>query len=1241
MTEWVRVRQVTSLSLKRSEEEYYAVQSSLEDIGIGLEAGGGEGEGEGGGVPAVSALPTTSVTSYKGQSGAVTGHVDNQSKDISKHADMMSITRQSQSDTISTGPLQKRLTKDSFPSNLTASGRHGNDEGGNQRIGDDMMSGREVAQPVVPLPAAGTVNKAKATGHVMTATIIEEYYTAPAPTIIASLPSHPVLAPGMLQPPFRTPSPEYEARWLPRYDYGGDTGGDDVDSFGCDTEDDDDDIVAIEEGEEVEAEAAGMGVEGQGEDKESGLGANKTWDTDSMGDLLLMESDLPPTPATASPTQHVQTFSVLSSFSSVTDPQASPSSDLPHPVTPGLFAWNASEDLIQNIDSDDDLSIEGGLRNGVNSLGTGSLGSYGVTLLSVEESVGDGEGVGGMHGRQGIDLWEGNCLEPTALKGIYAELERDDKIWSDEEEIVDRVVAKKDEEIEKEEDIFSGADSNLNNLNAFNFNCGTDTDSDEVEGEDESEGVIGMANMKGDSRAQTLQKYSDRNMNMNMNVNTNTNSMNSYNGYDINATDINTDYNNNSYINFNFNTVDDASEGDSDNSADSDSGAANEERGRFKPDFDFDFDFNFNELGTADDTGVDRNISASRLVSSVMNVGKWNSTKSNIAESVFGFDAFSSLSRSTAAAKVPLEDFELRTYRERGTYGDSVSPTIAPLAGSELNVLNLSNFNFNEELEVEKEVVQDSSNAFQMSELEFFCGDGDDMQTTVLEPLDVDAAVIPSSTITSSTVTSSSPSPNKPGKKKKKSARQAGLTNIRQDSPKTFPATYVDIFGFSDEEDDGEEEDEEEEDEERSGRNRDNSSVVEEGRGIVSGDRTDSFRSIEGDHLALHVRGNDQNEDSPVSCDFLSLCGDKEAEAEAETGSGAVTEDEDHPSMEAEGTLPAVLADADAEAEGEHVEEELKAWPPLSHASPVEHTVPVPFYLPPSNPPPVPFNSASAPPLPLTPAPAFSLSPPPIPSAGSFNTATVRPHLSFPPPLKVSSSTPPLFDFSPSPHPFKFPPPLPPSNDSSPSSPRPPPFCFSGPPSVPSTPPAPLPLCFGPPPSSNPPPFCFKVPPPLQFSFTHTPSTSTTSSRFIPGPAMLPTLPTPKPPTSDLMGPFTPLANALPGTAQGLNKGSEGQHSEGGAILPSASASASLEVSTSDGAPHNAINAILAPDPPLSPFPLPSISKSNSGSNSKGKPLTEQKAQWFIDPADVQVRQQQHKLYSLPPSLLSQCYLSF
>ena len=1220
------MRQVTSLSLKRSDDEYYAVLSSLKDIG--RMEGEREEEGEGCGVSGVSALPATSVTSFKGESRVVCGHVDNHLKDTSRHAGMVSITKQSQSDTISTGHVQNQLTKETFPSNVTVSGRQGDDEGGHQRDGDDKMSGREVAQSVLPLVAAGTVSKAKATVHVMTATIIEEYYTAPAPTVIASLPSHPVLgAPGMLQPPFRTPSPEYEARWLPRYDYGGDTGGDDVDSFGCDTEDDDDDIVAIEEGVEAEAEAAAMGLAGQGEDKESGLGANKTWDADSMGDLLLMESDLPPTPATASPTQHIQTFSVLSSFSSVPDPQVSLSIGLPHPVTPGLFAWNASEDLIQNIDSDDDLSIEGGLRNGVNSLGTGNLGSYGVILLSVEESVGDGEGVGGMHGRQGIDLWEGNCLEPTALQGIYAELERDHKIRLDEEKIVDRVVEKNhiEMEMEKEEDIFSGADSNLNNLNAFNFNCGTDTDSDEVEGDDESEGVTGMANTKGDSRAQTLQKYSDRNMNMNMNmnVNTNTNSMNSYNGYDINTTDINTDYNNNSYINFNFNTVDDASEEDSDNSADSDS-AANEERGRFKPDFDFDFDFNFNELGTADDTGVDRNISASRLVSSVMNVGKWNSTKNNIAESVFGFDAFSSLSRSTAAAKAPLEDFELRTYRERGTHGDSVSPTIAPLAGSELNVLNLSNFNFdcNEEHDVEKEVVQDSSNAFQMSELEFFCGD--DMQITVIEPLgvDVDAALVPSSTITSS-VNSSSPSPSKPlgkKKKKKKSARQEGLKNILQDSPKTFPATYVDIFGFSDEEDDdGEEEEEEEEDKERSGRNRDNSNVVEEGRGIVSGHRTDSFRSIEGYHLALHVRGNDQNEDSPVSCDFLSLCGDKEAEAEVEIGSGAVTEDEDHPSMEVEDTLPAVLAVAEAEGEGEHMEEELKTWPSLSHASPVEQTVPVPFYLPPIDPAPVPF--AYVPPLPLTPAPAFTLSPPPIPSAGSFNTATVRPHLSFPPPLKLSSSTPPLFDFSPSPHPFKFPPPLLPSNDSSPSSPRPPPFCFSGPPSIPSTPPAPLPLCFGPPPSSNPPPFCFKVPPPLQFSFSHTPSTSSTSSRFIPGPAMLPTLPTPKPPSSDLMGPFTPLTGTLPGTAQMFNRGSDEQHSAGGAILPSSSASASLEVSTSDGAPHNTINATPGPDPALSPFPLPSICKSNSGSNSKGKPLTEQKAQWFIDPADVQVRQ--------------------
>ena len=1268
----MQVRQSSALSLKRSEEEYLAVSDTLQSIGNGGGGGGGRGELL---EDNHSFLPSTSMASHNhnhnhdGDLRAVRGHLDKQLQYPSKNANTTQFIKESQRDTLSS---EQSHTKDAFPSHSIQSSRHDKDESGHQRSGDETIIERsEDLQALVSTAAVGAavgtgtgtgmlaVNKMKSTVHVMTATIIEEYYTAPAPTLIAALPLHPVPGtPGMLLPPFRTPSPEYEARWLPRYDYGGDTGTDDVDSFGCDTDDDDDDIVAIEESKDVQR--AAMAQEQEEKEKGGALGGNKCWDADSMGDLLLIDPDLPPTPtliltAASSPTL-VQTFSVLSSFSSAPDPQASPLIGLPHPVTPGLFAWNACEDLIQNIDSDDDnLSIEDGQRNGgMNSMGTGSLGSYGVTLLSVEEEEGDGGGEGGMHGRQGIDLWEGNCLEPTAADRVNVndvDVERKVSNLSEEKKTEEQTVGKYDikkeeKEEEEEEDVFSGADSNLNNLNAFNFNCGTDTDSDDVEGD--HEGLIGLPNIKCDTKVQTLQKYSEPNVNMNVN----TNSMNSYNGYDINTTDINTDYNNNSYINFNFNTIDDVSEEESEGSADSDSGAANEERGRFKPDFDFDFDFNFNELATGDDTGSNRNISASRLVSSVMNVGKWNATKSTLAESVFGFDAFSSLSKSTAAPKVALEDFELRTYRERGTYGDFAAPTVAAIdgAGSELNVLNLSNFNFNEEQEVEKEVERDVSDAFQMSELEFF--NGDDAQVGILEPLDVDST-IPSSNISSNNTSNSKPMSKK---KKKKSSKLDASKNVLQDVLRTFPATYVDIFGFSDEEDD-DEEGEEDEDDEMTDRNRDNGSAVETVKALVSREMTDSFRSIESDHLALHLRDSDQNEDSPVSCDFLSICGEKEAEVEVEVESGGSREGEEEEDLvgveeEAGITSPTLLVEVEREIEGGHTEEVLNTWPPPQQHGHVAYPVPMTLFLPPLG---IPFDLPSAPPLPLTPVPSFAppLSPPPsfslplpslpsftpplpsvpsfappppptpifvqaptpTPSASIYSTANAGSHLSFSPPLKLSS-TPPLFDFSPPPHPFKFPPPLPPFEESSPTSPRPPPFCFSGPPSIPSTPPAPLPLCFGPPPSSNPPPFCFKVPPPLQFSFTHTPSTSATTSRFLPGPGpvpvMLPSLLPPKTPSPDLISPFSPL-----GGVSGSNIGIEGHHTADRPLPHPESTSTPISASLGVSA---AVNTALGLDTDLPPLPASSsVNKSSSNSNSKGKPLSEQKAQWFIDPADVQV----------------------
>ena len=101
-------------------------------------------------------------------------------------------------------------------------------------------NGNEKQSDAVGVKAKSTPVAALNFGHVMTAAIIEEFYTAPPPAPVALKPTStlsPFSSGGGMNGTVRSPSPEHGARWLPQYDYAGDTGDEGDDGFECCSDD--------------------------------------------------------------------------------------------------------------------------------------------------------------------------------------------------------------------------------------------------------------------------------------------------------------------------------------------------------------------------------------------------------------------------------------------------------------------------------------------------------------------------------------------------------------------------------------------------------------------------------------------------------------------------------------------------------------------------------------------------------------------------------------------------------------------------------------------------------------------------------------------------------------------------------------------------------------------------------------------------------------------------------------------
>ena len=1023
--------------------------------------------------------------------------------------------------------------------------------------------------------------KGKGTGvskgvvHVMTATIIEEYYTAPL------VPVRPVPLSALPGPVVRPPSPEYEARWLPQYEYGAGASGEEDDGFECysDEEEVEEEEVVVEREEDEVAESA----------------EESTWDRDSAEDFPTtdLENALPLLsldPIPAPPPVHTHTLPSTDKMSS--------------PVFGGI-----SEDLVQNIDSDDDLSIksatsESNTVEDENVWGNRNHAATEMTLLNMndedddnnegDEYVGEGRSVAHSEVENevvtdiiGFDLWEQKSTDENDLIG---ERERE------------------------REDTVIGLDSNLNNLNALY--CATDTyDMEDF--------------ISGSNKCDT----------------------NYYDGYGFDTSNQgDKDYTNNNYINYDFNISDD-------NSDSSEASEHSEGRSKFKPDFDFDFDFNELNSDFRDEKKGDY---ASRLVSSVINVANWQTKKNKVSDSIFGFEGFSSLMQSANAQKVVHEDQELRTY------GHSARGTGAGLAESDGDV---SSSNMNPILSnMAREKFQFAEIDFYNQDAEYFDNISQNVEGMRGQSLNAEYRIEEwgkSDSIKTSPLVHA-PSPSDLFFEECSSSPDADVANIPGSESTDFPLDFYDNLPDLRAISDGRDEDHFKGlggldiGEETGGGDFKAEGEVEaemdiemdtEAETMMEAENS-SFESMEEEgavrareqHTASRPLNIFENEDSPVSCDFQSLCGDK-AEQVVEDEVEEEVEDDCHIPYEAnEEVIEDILArDFEFEWNQNEVVEEGTSCPDVlsrigeadggrgsrlddilrSSLGGEDDTEGSGKYE-------DDFESGEATPSTMSSNP-FS----PLQSTGSSLLPVTPPIPPFSHP--ASEPLPPSFTFPGSP-PLSLPLSL------SATLPVTQPFCFSVPPSLPSVIPPPLPFSFGlpvpsptPQPSSTPQPFCFSVPPALPYS-SSTQSTAPIFSFGIspPAPALSTSLlsfsmPPPPPATSSSASfpfEFGPPLNSPPmdeelsvpvplrdEVIQSIIDFPSAVQSP--LSLPVAAPVASTTVPLAlitDNSRGAASSPFQTQDQGLGP------SLSTSGPGSKGKPLSEQKAQWFVNPSDIEVR---------------------
>jgi hypothetical protein len=402
-----------------------------------------------------------------------------------------------------------------------------------------------------------------------------------------------------------------------------------------------------------------------------------------------------------------------------------------------------------------------------------------------------------------------------------------------------------------------------------------------------------------------------------------------------------------------------------------------------------------------------------------------------------------------------------------------------------------------------------------------------------------------------------------------------------------------------------------------------------------------SFESMEDEgtvrlreqHTASRPLNIFENEDSPVSCDFQSLCGDKaeqEVEHEVEEecnipyeANKGVTEDIDSRDFEFEWNQKEVVEEGTScndifsrkgevdDARGSILDDILRTS--LGEEDGTECSGKYEDD----------FESGEATPSSMSSNP-FSI----LQCTGSSRLPVTPPIPLFPHP----TSDPPVPSFT-----FSGSPPL------ASTSPVTQPFCFSVPPSLPSAIPSPLPFSFGlpapspiPQPSSTPQPFCFSVPPALPYS-SSSQSNAPTFSFGIPPPA--PALSTsllsfsmaPPPATSESESESLPLEFGPPMNAPSIDE-------ELSSRLPLRDDAIETMIDFPSGVQSPLSLPVAAPvactTVPLahidtnrgassSPFQIQQglgPSNSFSGPGSKGKPMSEQKAQWFVNPSDIEVR---------------------
>ena len=528
-------------------------------------------------------------------------------------------------------------------------------EGSNAIIKEEI--GDEKQCEAVGGKAKSTSSAALNFGHVMTAAIIEEFYTAPPPPPV-------LLKPTPSLPPFtgvgkggtvRTPSPEHGARWLPQYDYAGDTGDEGDDGFECCSDDSVLNGMDNEGTRRSQVEVEGMHSidismsHGRDDNKSESENCIETMDvnhtqnnkieagTDEVPVLEESEWGLPCTDSFLGP--ELQSANTSKPDRAVYHPPAHPPVSAADeyqrrptaPITPNsgfsnIFSEKLSENLVQNIDSDDDLSVASVASEIIEGDPmaenmTFYPGADEMILLNMDDSDNEGEDEdeygGDVIPKEVVD--EG---ENVPILGLSS--------WEDGYS-TQRI------EISAVNDVsrFNGLGSDLNNLNAFNCD----------ESDDDSEANDALAVKSEDGEFPTKHNYS---------------SANYFDEYES-GSQIDNKYDNKKYVDYAFNLSDSSS----DNSDGSENGEINEDRTKFNPDFDFDFDFDFNEPNKSGKVG--QSVSSSRLVSSVISVANWQTKKNNIADSIFGFEGFASIMQSGNVQKTAHEDLELRTYGDFAT----------------------------------------------------------------------------------------------------------------------------------------------------------------------------------------------------------------------------------------------------------------------------------------------------------------------------------------------------------------------------------------------------------------------------------------------------------------------------------------------------------------------------------------------------------------------------------------------